>query len=311
MVHSFWVQLAVAIPLVAGVAASGAAGQIVPTAPPQVIPLWEGAAPGAQGTADIDRPTLTVFEPPAGKSNGAAVIVCPGGGYGGLADYEGRPVAKWFSTLGVTGFVLKYRLGPRYHHPIELNDAARALRLVRSRAADWKLDTHRIGILGFSAGGHLASTLETHYDNGDPFATDPVDRVSSRPDVGMLIYPVITLTDPYGHVGSRNNLLGPHPTQDLIDLLSNEKQVTAQTPPTFLVASAADRVVPCENSMLFAMALHKVGVPFELHIYEKGDHGFGMGGTDPVLSTWPERCRQWLQGRGFFVAPNTAAGSAP
>ena len=158
----------------------------------------------------------------------------------------------------------------------------------------------RIGVLGFSAGGHLASTAATHFDDGDPNAADPVDRVSSRPDVAILIYPVITMTDPFTHGGSRRNLLGEHPSEDLLTLMSNEKQVTAKTPPTFLVASTEDNAVPCENSLLFALACRKAGVPVELHIYEHGPHGFGMGGADPVLSGWPVSCGKWLERRGFL-----------
>ncbi len=268
----------------------------------QTLRLWPGDAPGAKGTDDIDIPTITIYRPPEGKSNGAAVVVCPGGGYAVLADHEGRPVAEWLNTLGVTGIVLKYRLGPRYHHPAMLNDVARALRTVRFHAAEWNLDPQRIGVLGFSAGGHLASTAATHFDDGNPNAPDPIDRVSSRPDVAILIYPVITLSGPYAHQGSRNNLLGEHPSQELIDLLSNEKQVTSRTPPTFLVHTAADSGVPCENSLLFAMACRKAGVPVELHLYEHGEHGFGLGGNDPILSTWPKSCGDWLRARGFLKA---------
>jgi acetyl esterase/lipase len=270
--------------------------------PPEPQRLWEGDAPGAQGTTDADVPTITVYRPPAGKSNGAAVVVCPGGGYAGLAEHEGRPVAEWLNTLGVTGVVLKYRLGPRYHHPAMLNDVSRALRTVRFHAADWGLDPQRIGVLGFSAGGHLASTAATHFDDGDPNAADPIDRVSSRPDIAILVYPVITLSGPYAHIGSRNNLLGENPPQELIDLLSNEKQVTSRTPPTFLMHTNEDSGVPAENSLLFALACRKAGVPVELHLYEHGQHGFGLGGNDPVLKTWPAVCAAWLKGRGFLTA---------
>jgi len=271
----------------------------------KTIRLWQGDAPGAKGTDDADIPTLTVYNPPAEKRNGSAVIVCPGGGYGVLAPHEGAPVAEWLNTLGVTGFVLKYRLGPRYHHPIMLQDADRAIRTVRAHAGEWGLDPRRIGILGFSAGGHLASTAATHFDDGDPNASDPIDRVSSRPDVAILIYPVITMTDPYTHAGSRHNLLGDDPPPALIELLSNEKQVTARTPPAFLVHGADDEGVPCENSLLFALAMHKACVPVELHIYEHGPHGFGLGGGDPILSGWPALCAHWLRHRGFILSERT------
>ncbi|HLV82021.1 MAG TPA: alpha/beta hydrolase [Chthonomonadaceae bacterium] len=267
----------------------------------KIVRLWPGEAPGAQGAEDADIPTLTVYNPPDDKKNGAAVIVCPGGGYGFLAPHEGAPVAKWLNTLGVTGFVLKYRLGPRYHHPAMLQDAARAIRTVRAHAKEWGLDPDRIGILGFSAGGHLASTAATHFDAGDPQAGDPVERVSSRPDLAILIYPVITMTGPYAHAGSRHNLLGRDPSPNNIALLSNEKQVTAKTPPAFLVHGADDAGVPCENSLLFALAMRQAGVPVELHLFEHGPHGFGLGGDDPVLREWPALCAHWLSHRGFLT----------
>ncbi len=267
---------------------------------PGTIRLWEGAAPGAQGTAPEDIPTLTLYVPAAGTGNGSAIVVCPGGGYGGLADHEGKPIAEWLNTLGVTAFVLKYRLGPKYHHPVEIGDAQRAIRLVRSRAAEWKVDISRIGIIGFSAGGHLASTAATHFDDGNSAAPDPIDKVSCRPNIAILGYPVITMTDPYTHSGSRNNLLGPNQPAALIENLSNEKQVTAKTPPCFILQTSDDAVVPCENALMFAMACHKAGVPVELHMYEHGPHGIGLGGNDPILSTWPKLCAQWLGKRGFL-----------
>ena len=261
------------------------------------IKLWETGAPGALGSAPDDNPTLTPFIPKE-HANGAAVIVCPGGGYTRLADHEGRPVAEWLNTLGITAFVLKYRLGPKYHHPAPLQDAARAVRLVRSRAAEWKLDPKRIGILGFSAGGHVASTIGTHFDAGQVNATDAIERVSSRPDLLVLIYPVITMGE-FTHAGSKKQLLGDNPTAEMVKLLSNEQQVTKETPPTFLVHTANDAGVSVENSLQFAEALRKAGVPFEMHVYERGRHGFGMGGTDPILSTWPARCADWLKLNGF------------
>ncbi len=275
-----------------------------PKLPPtgQVLRLWQGDAPGAQGKEDIDIPTLTVYAPPEGKRNGAAVVVCPGGGYAVLAPHEGRPVAEWFNTLGVTGFVLKYRLGPKYHHPSMLYDVSRAIRMVRSHAGEWGLDPHRVGVLGFSAGGHLASTAATHFDDGNPNAPDVIDWVPSRPDVAILIYPVITLSGPYAHAGSRENLLGKTPSPEMIDLLSNEKQITPRTPPTFLVHTSEDNGVPLENSLLFIEGLRKAKVPVEFHLYEHGPHGFGMGTDDPVLSDWPKACAKWLNGRGFLKA---------
>lgn len=260
------------------------------------INLWSKAAPNAVGGEPDDTPTLTPFIP--NSPNGSAVILCPGGGYTRLADHEGRPVAEWLNSIGVTAFVLKYRHGPRYHHPTPLLDAARAIRLVRSRAKEFQVDPKRIGILGFSAGGHLASTIGTHFDAGQATATDPIDRESSRPDVLILIYPVITMGQ-LTHAGSKKQLLGDNPTPEMIKLLSNEEQVTKDTPPTFLVHTTSDVTVPVENSLRFAESLRKSGVPFELHVYERGRHGFGMGGNDPILTTWPKRCADWLHLQGF------------
>src|SRR6266496_253198 len=267
------------------------------------IILWANGAPGAVGKEPIDIPTLTPFFVPRERATGAAIIVCPGGGYTHLADHEGRPVAEWLNTLGITAFVLKYRLGPRYHHPAPLQDAARAIRTIRARATEWNIDPKRIGILGFSAGGHVASTIGTHFDSGKPDASDPIERVSSRPDLMILIYPVITMRE-FTHAGSKRMLLGENPPAELVALLSNEEQVTKETPPAFLVHTANDTAVPVENSLRFAEALKKAGVPFELNIYERGPHGFGLGGKDPILSTWPRRCEEWLRVHGF-ISPAT------
>lgn len=275
---------------------------------PTPFDLYTKDVPGARGTSTADTPSLSLYLPSDGKANGAAVVVCPGGGYGGLAEHEGHPIAKWLNDLGVAAVVLKYRLGSAgYRHPIMLNDAARAIRTVRARAAEWKVDPHRIGILGFSAGGHLASTAATHFDAGAPNAPDPIDRVSSRPDFAVLAYPVITMEDEYTHKGSRQNLLGDNPSRDLIELLSNEKQVTVKTPPCFLVHTADDAAVPVENSLLFTLACKKAGVPVELHVFEHGPHGFGLGANSPVLngpnsvlSAWPGLCAAWMRARGFI-----------
>ncbi len=254
-----------------------------------VIPLWPHGAPGAKGTdGDKDVPTLTTWLPPAGKATGASIVVCPGGGYGMLAvDHEGKQVAEWLNQLGVAAFVLKYRLGPRYQHPAMLQDAGRAIRTVRARASEWGLDPKCIAILGFSAGGHLASTAGTHFDAGKPDAEDPIERVSSRPDRMILVYPVIALATPYGHSGSLRNLLGDHPSQELIESLSNERQVTKETPPTFLAHTNADKGVPAENSLLFVMALRKAGVPVELHLFERGPHGLGLAQAPPSSACLP------------------------
>jgi acetyl esterase/lipase len=239
---------------------------------------------------------------PKGSGSGAAIVICPGGGYQNLSmDKEGYAVAKWLNSLGVSAFVLKYRLGPRYHHPIELGDAQRAIRMVRSRAAEYGLQADRIGIMGFSAGGHLASTAGTHFDAGNASAADPLDRPGSRPDFMVLCYPVISF-GPFAHVGSRRNLLGDNPDPKLVENLSNELQVTKDTPPTFLFHTTTDSTVPVENSVMFYSALRKAGVPAELHIYERGPHGVGLATTDPVLSTWPARLADWLRIHGWVTA---------
>jgi acetyl esterase/lipase len=223
-------------------------------------------------------------------------------------DHEGKQVAEWLNQLGIAAFVLKYRLGPRYHHPAMLQDANRAIRTVRARASEWGLDPKRIAILGFSAGGHLASTAGTHFDAGQADAEDPIERVSSRPDRMILVYPVIALATPYGHSGSLKNLLGDKPSQELIESLSNERQVTKETPPTFLAHTNADAGVPAENSLLFTLALRKAHVPVELHLFERGPHGLGLGGgtpnfrvpPEPSFQVWPKLCETWLKNQGFL-----------
>jgi acetyl esterase/lipase len=287
--------------------ASDAFGQVRhdETAPTQTILLWQNGAPGAQGQTDDDQPSITVYRPWEGKNPGTSVVIAPGGSYGFLAsNHEGRQVANWFNSLGITAFVLKYRLGPKYHHPIELGDAQRAIRLVRSRAKEFGVLADRVGMMGFSAGGHLTSTVETHFDSGDPNAADPIDRQSSRPDFAILAYPVITLYPPYAHRGSLKNLLGENPDPKLVENLSNERQVTAQTPPTFMFSTSEDTSVPSENSLSFYAALHKAGVPAELHIFEKGEHGVGLDLGDPSLGEWPVLLANWLRARGLLAAPN-------
>jgi acetyl esterase/lipase len=268
---------------------------------PETIRLWPGNAPGALGTEDKDIPTLTIYSAYGKNTSGTAVIVCPGGGYGALAmNHEGRQIANYLNSFGVTAFVLKYRLGPKYHHPVELGDAQRAIRLVRSRAKDFNIEPDRVGLWGFSAGGHLASSAGTHFDSGSPNAPDPIDRLGSRPDFLVLAYPVISFTTPYTHKGSLKNLLGDNPDPELVKSLSSELQVTAQTPPTFLFTTSGDTGVPAENSILFYMALHKAGVPTEMHIFEKGPHGVGLGGMDPALEEWPRLLQNWFRTRGLL-----------
>jgi len=270
-------------------------------APLEPIPLWPNGAPGALGDKDDDKPTLTAFLPSADKATGAAIVICPGGGYGGLAPHEGAGYAEWLADNGIAGLVLKYRLGSKgYRHPAMLNDAARAVRLARSKADEWHIDGKRIGIMGSSAGGHLASTLLTHFDAGKADDADPVERLSSRPDIGILCYPVITM-GPFTHGGSKKNLLGENPPQELVDLLSNEKQVTKDTPTTFLFHTWEDNAVKVENSLSFAEALRVAGVPFDLHIYQKGGHGMGLGGgrAGGPHHPWAADCLYWLKVQGF------------
>jgi acetyl esterase/lipase len=268
---------------------------------PSEAPLWKDGAPGALGTEPKDIPTLTPFLPAPAKATGAAIVVCPGGGYGGLAKHEGEGYARWFAENGIAAFVLKYRLGSAgYRHPVMLQDATRALRTVRANAAQWGIDPARIGIIGSSAGGHLASTLLTHYDAGKPDAADPIERVSSRPDYGILCYAVITMGT-NTHAGSKMNLLGKDPAPELVELLSNEKQVTPQTPPCFIWHTWEDKGVKAENSLAFATALREKGVPFDLHIYQKGGHGMGLGKDGKGgLHPWTTDCLFWLRENGFI-----------
>lgn len=260
--------------------------------------LWEKAAPGATGICLCDIPSLTPYLPDPAAATGAAVVVFPGGGYENLADHEGEGYALWFAAHGVAAFVLKYRLGSAgYRHPIMLQDAARAVRTVRANACQWAVDPKRIAVIGSSAGGHLAATLLTHYDAGDAQSADPVERVSSRPDLGILCYAVVTM-DASTHAGTRENLIGKNPAPELVELLSNEKQVTPQTPPCFLWHTGEDEAVLVENSIMFAQALRKNGVPFDLHIFQKGPHGLGL--VDPASPhPWAADCLFWLGENGF------------
>jgi len=269
-----------------------------PSAEPVPMPLWEGKAPGALGDADSDRPTLTLYAPWTGHSPTPAVIVFPGGSYGFLAsNHEGRQMANFLNAMGIAAFVVKYRLGPRYHHPVELGDAQRAIRMVRGRAKEFGVLPDKIGVLGFSAGGHLASTAETHFDSGNPQASDRIERTSCRPDFAILAYPVISLIAEYTHPLSRRNLLGDNPSPSLVKELSGELNVTPQTPPTFLFSSSTDMVVPPENSVAFYLSLHKAGVPAELHIFENAPHGVGLDLADPSVGEWGTLLIHWLRER--------------
>ncbi len=267
------------------------------------VPLWPDGAPGALGSSTNDIPTLTPYLPDATNATGAAMVICPGGGYAHLAPHEGNDYALWLNQHGVTCFVLKYRLGSSgYHHPAKLNDAARAIRWVRAHADEFKIDPKRVGIMGSSAGGHLASTLLTHFDSGDTNAADVIERQSSRPDIGILCYAVISLGE-FAHKGSKDNLLGKVPSPELVQLLSNELQVTTNTPPCFIWTTFEDKTVPMENSLLFAGALRKNHVPFDLHIYQKGGHGMGLGDRTPPFANphpWAGDCLFWLKVQGFL-----------
>jgi acetyl esterase/lipase len=282
--------------------AAWAGGGTKDAAKPAPKALWPDGAPGAKGKDQGDVPAVMVYLPAKDKANGAAVVIFPGGGYGALAmDHEGHQIATWLNSHGIAGIVVRYRLGPKYHHPTELRDAQRAIRYTRAHAKEWGIDPGRVGILGFSAGGHLASTAGTHFDRGQADASDPIDRPSCRPDFMVLMYPVITLTGPYAHVGSRNNLLGKDQEPSIVEGLCNDKQVTKDTPPTFLVHTSEDTGVPPQNSVLFYLALMKNKVPAELHIYEKGHHGLGLGPRQLPYASWADRCIAWMQARGLLA----------
>jgi acetyl esterase/lipase len=286
----------------------------------KVIDLWNKKIPGSihnstyHETVDsmdnwikkkfVTDPKLHVYPAPAEKATGIAVIICPGGAYWGLAiAHEGEDVAKWLNSLGITAFILHYRLpsdaimvnksvGP-------LQDAQKAIRMIRQHAKEWKIDPARIGIMGFSAGGHLASTLSTHYNEK---VYESAEQISARPDFSLLIYPVISMAEGITHAGSRANLLGENPPPDRVRHFSNEEQVDEQTPPTFLVHSIDDVVVPVQNSVDYALALQKHHVPCELHVYQSGGHGYGLGRSGNTESSWPDACRKWLEARGLLVS---------
>ncbi len=264
--------------------------------------LWPDGAPGALGDEEKDKPKLIIYLPDREKANGAAIVICPGGGYGGLAmGHEGHDIARWLNSLGVAGFICDYRhRGKGYGHPAPMQDVQRALRTVRARADEFGVDPKRIGVLGFSAGGHLASTADTHFDKGRADADDPIERVSCRPDFAVLCYAVIAFDEPYTHRGSQENLLGKDADPELVRSLSNEKQVTPETPPTFLWSTDEDTAVPAENSVEFYLALRQNKVPAELHVYRQGRHGIGLGANVPGASAWPEACAAWMKGLGML-----------
>jgi acetyl esterase/lipase len=268
---------------------------------PRTIVLWPDGAPGALGKEDGDVPTLTIYLPAGPQATGAGIVVCPGGGYGALAmDHEGHQVARLLTSRGIAAFILKYRLGPRYHHPAMQQDVLQAIRYARWNADELRIRKDRIGVMGFSAGGHLASTAATLFDTGNAASAAPIDAVSSRPDFAVLVYPVVVMNQEITHKGSQRNLLGDSPSPELVTKLSTEKQVTARTPPTFLFHTNEDSGVPPENSVQFYLALRRAGVPGELHIFQKGQHGVGLAPANPALRVWPELLFTWMEGLGVF-----------
>jgi acetyl esterase/lipase len=278
------------------------------------LPLYSGTIPNSINTgaqekiekqeitviSNVQVPDMAVYLPTKKLSTGQAVVICPGGGYWILAyDLEGTDIARYLNSIGVAAIVLKYRL-PTYGnctepHKVPLMDAQRAMRLVRYHAAEWNIDAAKIGIMGFSAGGHLASTLGTHFDFGNPSATDPVEKMSCRPDFMVLMYPVITFTDQSMHLGSREALLGKTPNPDLVKYYSNELQVTNDTPPAFIVHASDDSGVPVQNALLMFEALQSRKVPAEMHILSEGEHGFGLGTGNDHIASWTNSLRLWLK----------------
>lgn len=264
---------------------------------PEVLRLWQGDAPGAHGNSEFDIPTMKVYLPEEAKGPMPAVLVFPGGGYTFLCGYEGDDYARFLNQHGIAGFVLNYRLGNKgYHHPAMLQDAARAVRVIRSRAEQFNVDPARVGVMGSSAGGHLAVTILTKYDKGDASSADPVERISSRPDFGILCYPVVTMGEGT-HIGSRNALLGPNPSAQQISELSGEKNVTSDTPPCFIWHTSTDDAVPVSNSINFAAELSRHNVPFALHVYGSGCHGLGLGDGYPFANAlpWTKELIRWMK----------------
>lgn len=272
--------------------------------------LWPEGAPGAKGDADKDKPKLLIY-PAKENATDVAIVVCPGGGYGGLAmGHEGYEIADWLNKNGISAFICDYRhRGKGYGHPNPLMDAQRAIRIVRAGAKDWNISPNKIGVLGFSAGGHLASSCATHGSLGDLEMKDPINKVSCRPDFAVLCYPVIGFDKPYTHRGSQRNLLGSEPNPELVKFYSNEEQVSKETPPAFLWHTTADKAVPVENSIQFYLACKKNGVSASLHVFNQGRHGLGLGKSTPSVKAWPGLCMNWLHEEGFL--PSKSASTKP
>ena len=262
--------------------------------------LWADGAPGALGTEAKDMPKITVRKVASEKPTGA-LIICPGGGYGGLAmDHEGKQMVQWANSIGLTAVLCDYRhRGKGYGHPAPLQDAQRAVRTVRAKAAEWNIDPNKIGIIGFSAGGHLVSTVITQFDTGDKNASDPIAQQSSRPDFAILCYPVISMGSSFTHRGSEVNLLGENASKETLQAFASERNVRADTPPTFLMHTLEDKPVPVENSLVFYQAMVAKQVPGELHVYQKGPHGVGLARSIPGTSDWPVACQRWLAQLGM------------
>jgi len=278
-----------------------AAQQVAPATSPTPELLWPNGAPFAQGTADVDQPTLTTYLP-ANNPTKTAIIIAPGGGYVHLSmQKEGSDIALWLNAHGVAGFVLKYRLGPTYHNPVELGDAQRAIRTVRAKAVQLGIAPDHIGMWGFSAGGHLTASAGTLFDQGPPANADAIDNESARPDFLVLAYPVITMEDPYVHKGSRTYLLGDSSDPALVEQMSLEKRVTKDTPPTFLYTTTDDGTVPVMNSVMFYSALIANKVPAEMHIFGHGPHGTGLAPGFPDLRSWPDLLATWMRAHGYMA----------
>ncbi|GAB5406465.1 MAG: alpha/beta hydrolase [Aureliella sp.] len=284
--------------------ATAAQPQLI-AAEPQPLRLWQGDAPGAVGNTDDDTPTITMYLPESDKPT-AALVIFPGGGYGHLAiGHEGHEIAQWANSVSMAGIIVSYRHRKRgYAHPAPMLDAQRAIRTVRARAEEWNIDPTKVGVIGFSAGGHLATTVLTHFDSGKTDG-DAIDQQSCRPDFGIVSYAVIAFDEPFTHRGSQRNLLGKDASPELVESLSNEKQVTKETPPCFVWHTAEDKVVPAENSLRFYSALTKVGSPSELHVFPRGRHGIGLAKDFPGANAWPNLARDWLVRRGMLNSPDT------
>lgn len=301
-------QFCVLLLILSAIATTGGAQQVIPLYPEGV----KNSQPSSETetrkkdqilwVSNIVEPTLEIYLPAKANNTKKAVLICPGGGYSGLAyDWEGTDIAQWLNSLGIAAFVLKYRMpnspSVQIGRLAPLQDAQRAIRIIRSRAAEWNVHPTKIGVMGFSAGGHLASTLGTHFDYKHErfFNPQSIDTVSARPDFMVLMYPVITMDDAFTHLGSRKNLIGEYPSSELVNFYSNEKHTSPQTPPTFLIHAADDEVVPVENSIRFFSSLQEQGVPAEMHIYPYGGHGFSLAIGKGYLQSWTDRLKDWLE----------------